>query len=398
MEKVRFGVIGIGQIGTYHVKNLLQGKIENGTLGAVCDINPERIEWVHALGSDGSMPSGAGVSAFSDYREMYASGLIDAAIVAVPHYLHPKMTIDGLQAGLHMVTEKPAGVYTKQVKEMNAAAEKSDKLFSLMFNQRTNCVYRRMRELVHDGTIGEVKRVNWIITTWYRAQSYYDSGSWRATWKGEGGGVLFNQSPHQLDLLQWVLGMMPDKVRSFCHFGKWHNIEVEDDVTVYMEFPNGATGVFVTSTADAPGTNRFEILGTKGKLVCEGETLKLTMLDTDEREFCYAHDGGQGQPTFHDVPVETDGKNPQHVGILNNFANAVLGIEPLFVDGREGLNGVELMDSMLLSTWLDKEITLPIDDELYLSELEKRISESKSHGESGILLDANNSLFDNGKV
>lgn len=373
MEKVRFGIIGIGQIGTVHVKNLLGGKVENGVLGAVCDIDPEKIKWVH------EQENGANVPAFADYREMFASGLIDAAVVAVPHYFHPQMTIDGLNAGIHMITEKPAGVYTKQVKEMNAVAAKSDKLFSVMFNQRTNCVYRKMRELVQNGTLGEIKRVNWIITDWYRPQSYYDSGSWRATWKEEGGGVLFNQSPHQLDLLQWILGMMPESVRSFCHFGKWHDIEVEDDVTVYMEFPNGATGVFVTSTADAPGTNRFEILGDKGKLVCEKNQLKLTLNEIGEREFNATFRESHGEPKHgEETIVETDGKNPQHAGILSNFANAVLGIEPLFVDGKEGLNGVELMDSMLLSTWLDQKITLPIDDDLYLSELNKRIATGKT--------------------
>lgn len=373
MEKVRFGIIGIGQIGTVHVKNLLGGKVENGVLGAVCDIDPEKIKWVH------EQENGAGVPGFADYHEMFASGLIDAAVVAVPHYFHPQMTIDGLNAGIHMITEKPAGVYTKQVKEMNAVAAKSDKLFSVMFNQRTNCVYRKMRELVQYGTLGDIKRVNWIITDWYRPQSYYDSGSWRATWKEEGGGVLFNQSPHQLDLLQWILGMMPESVRSFCHFGKWHDIEVEDDVTVYMEFPNGATGVFVTSTADAPGTNRFEILGDKGKLVCEKNQLKLTLNEIGEREFNATFRESHGEPKHgEETVVETDGKNPQHAGILSNFANAVLGIEPLFVDGKEGLNGVELMDSMLLSTWLDQKVTLPIDDELYLSELNKRIATGKT--------------------
>lgn len=373
MKKVRFGIIGIGNIGTVHVKNLLGGKVENGVLGAVCDIDPERIKWVH------EQENGADVPVFADYHEMFASGLIDAAVVAVPHYFHPQMTIDGLNAGIHMITEKPAGVYTKQVKEMNAVAARSDKLFSVMFNQRTNCVYRKMRELVQNGTLGDIKRVHWIITDWYRPQSYYDSGSWRATWKEEGGGVLFNQSHHQLDLLQWILGIMPESVRSFCHFGKWHDIEVEDDVTVYMEFPNGATGVLVTSTADAPGTNRFEILGDKGKLVCEKNQLKLTLNEISEREFNATFRENHGEPKHgKETVVETDGKNLQHAGILSNFANAVLGLQPLFVDGKEGLNGVELMDSILLSTWLDKKVTLPIDDELYLSELNKRIATSKT--------------------
>ncbi len=368
MEKVRFGIIGVGNMGSSHAKNLLDGKIENGVLTAICDLKDSKLEAVKAHEKAGD------VATFHDYKEMLASGLIDVVIVAVPHYFHPPMVIDALNAGVNAISEKPAGVYTKQVKEMNAVAEKSDKLFGMMFNQRTNCVYRKMHEMVQNGDIGDIKRVNWIITDWYRAQNYYDSGDWRATWKGEGGGVLFNQCPHQIDLLQWIVGMTPDKIHSFCHFGKWHDIEVEDDVTAYMEFPNGATGVFVTSTADAPGSNRFEITGTKGTLICEKGKLFFTKLEQDEREFCLQGTGFSRPPASDTVEVETDGKNDQHIGIMNNFANAVLGLEPLFVAGVEGIKGVQMMDAMMLSTWLGKTIELPIDDDLYFSELNKRIA------------------------
>ena len=386
MEKVRFGIIGVGNMGSSHAKSFLEGKVENGVLTAICDLKPEKIERVKA------MEGAENVAVFSDYKEMLASGLIDAVIVAVPHYFHPQMSIDALNAGINTICEKPAGVYTKQVKEMNAVAEKSDKLFAIMFNQRTNCTYRKMREMIQNGEVGEIKRINWIVTNWYRSQSYYDSGEWRATWRGEGGGVLFNQCPHQLDLLSWITGMMPKRVRTFCHFGKWHDIEVEDDVTAYLEYENGATGVFVTSTGDAPGTNRFEILGNNGKLVSErvGKevVLKFYKLETPEREFNATHTGGFGEPKFEVIDVETDGQNPQHVGILNNFSNAVLGLEPLFVDGKEGINGVQLMDSMLLSTWLNDFVELPIDDDLYLAELQKRIATGRvKEGVREVVLD-----------
>ncbi len=381
MEKVRFGIVGVGNMGSGHAKSFLGGKVENGVLTAICDLKPERLEKIKA------MDGGADLATYTDYHEMFASGKVDAVIVAVPHYFHPQISMDALSAGLNVISEKPEGVYTKQVKELNDFASKSDKLFTVMFNQRTNCVYRKMREMVQNGELGDIKRVNWIITTWYRSQSYYDSGDWRASWRGEGGGVLFNQCPHQLDLLQWVVGMMPEKIRSFCHFGKWHDIEVEDDVTTYMEYPNGATGVFVTSTGDTPGTNRFEILGNKGKLVCENDKLIFTKLETPEREFNATYKGGFGEPKKEDIEVETDGKNPQHVGILNNFANAILGLEPLFVDGREGINGVELMDAMLLSTWKDRMVTLPIDDDEYWDELQKHIATSRLRTTSGTVLD-----------
>lgn len=385
MEKVRFGIIGVGNMGSAHAKSFLSGKVENGVLAAICDLKPEKLQAIKEL------ENAENVATFSDYKEMMKSGLIDAVIVAVPHYFHPGITIEGLQSGLNVICEKPAGVYTKQVKEMNEVAKKSDKLFTMMFNQRTNCVYRKMHEMIQNGELGEIKRVNWIITNWYRSQSYYDSGDWRATWRGEGGGVLFNQCPHQLDLLSWITGMMPKTVHSFCHFGKWHDIEVEDDVTAYLEYENGATGVFVTSTADTPGTNRFEILGNKGKLVCEyvnkQDKLTFTKLETPEREFNATYTGGFGEPKKEVIEVETDGKNPQHVGILNNFANAILGLEPLFVDGTEGLNGVELMDAMLLSTWLGKDVQIPIDDDLYYAELSKRVATGrKKEGVKSIVL------------
>lgn len=383
MEKVRFGIIGVGNMGSAHARSFLKGDVENGVLTAICDLKKEKTDKILSMEYAGARE----LAVFSDYKEMLVSGLCDAVIVAVPHYGHPGMTMDALQAGLHVICEKPAGVYTKQVKEMNAVAAKSDKLFTMMFNQRTNCVYRKMREMIQNGELGEIKRVNWIITTWYRSQSYYNSGGWRATWRGEGGGVLFNQCPHQLDLLQWVTGMMPKRVHSFCHFGKWHDIEVEDDVTAYMEFENGATGVFVTSTGDTPGTNRFEILGNKGKLVCEDQRgLVFTRLKTPEREFNATYTGGFGEPEKEEITVETDGKNPQHKGILNNFANAILGLEPLFVDGKEGINGVELMDSMLLSTWLGRSVELPVDDELYLDELNKRIASGRVKEDAEIVL------------
>ena len=375
MDKVRFGMLGCGNIGTSHAKTFTKGMVENGVLTAVCDINEKKIEKIMQL------PGMENVKTFTNYKDMFESGLIDVVIIGVPHYHHPRLTIEALRSGLHVVCEKPAGVYTKQVKTMNEEAKKHDKLFGMMFNQRTNCVYRKMKELIAAGEIGNIKRINWIITDWYRTQYYYDSGDWRASWSGEGGGVLFNQCPHQIDLLQWVTGMMPKTIHSHCHFGKWHNIEVEDDVTVYLEYENGATGCFITTTADTPGTNRFEITGDLGTLICDKNSLILKKLNVNEREYCFNASEGFVKPTCVESVVETDGKNPQHAGIFNNFANAVLGIEPLFVKGEEGLNGVELMDAMLLSTWLDKPVNLPIDEELYIEELKKRIATSRKPAE-----------------
>ncbi len=386
MDKVRFGIVGIGNIGTVHLKLLSTGQVKNGVLSAICDINEKKMDVV-------ADEIDKNVARFASAEEMFKSGLIDCAIIAVPHYYHPPLSIAALNAGINVISEKPAGVYTKQVKEMNAVAEKSDKLFAVMFNQRTNPCHIKMREIITNGEIGEIKRVNWIITNWYRTQSYYDSGNWRATWSGEGGGVLFNQCPHQIDLLQWIVGMMPSSVRAFCHFGKWHDIEVEDDVTAYLEFPNGATGCFITSTGDTPGSNRLEILGTKGKLVYENNVVTMTTIETDERIYVKEAKDGFSQPEATETVLEIKkAEGSEHCRVLNNVANAILGLEPLFIDGKEGIKGVSIADAMLLSTWLDKKIDIPFDDDLYLSELNKRVATSRRKEGAEKVLSLDNSF------
>ncbi len=381
MEKVRMGIIGVGNMGSSHALNFDKGVIDNAVLAAICDINPDKITALQGK-LQNSNPA-----VFNKAEDLIDSGLVDAVIVSVPHYFHPTYTIYALEHGVNALCEKPAGVYTKQVKEMNAAADKCDKLFAIMFNQRTNCVYRKMREMIANGELGEIKRVNWIISDCYRPQSYYNSSNWRATWAGEGGGVLLNQSPHQIDLLQWILGQMPKKVQACCHFGKWHDIEVDDDVTAYMEFENGATGVFITSTGDYPGSNRLEITGTLGTLLCEGDKLIFKKLNEDEREFCKNYTGGFGDPGHEVIEVETDGKNPQHIGICNNFVNAILGLEPLYVDGREGLKGVQIMDAMLMSAWKNEAVSIPINDDEYYALLQKRVATSKKKDVQEVVLD-----------
>jgi len=373
MEKVRFGIIGLGNQGSGYVKHHFEkNKVENGRITALCDINPAKIEAIKEHVTDES------VQYFTDYKEMLDSGLCDAVLVEVPHYLHPEMVKEALKRDIHVMSEKPAGVYTKQVREMNEVAANSRAMFTMMFNQRTNCLYRKMREIIADGGVGEIQRVNWIITDWYRTQYYYDSGSWRATWAGEGGGVLINQSPHQLDLVQWVVGKMPVKVHGFCKFGHWHDIEVEDEVTAYLEYDNGATGVFITTTGEYPGTNRFEVSGTKGKLLCESDKLLWYKNEKDSREIAQTEKHSFVRIPKEIIEVETDGLNTQHNGLLNNFANAILGIEPLFVDGKEGINGVELMNAIEFSGWNGgKEVTLPVNEEEYLAALNEHRAVSR---------------------
>lgn len=370
MEKIKLGILGIGNIGSDHVKRIVNGECPEITLCAVCDLKEERLAWVKET-------VGESLRVFTDAEEMIKSGLIDSLLVAVPHYDHPRYAIMAMEAGLHVLIEKPAGVYTKQVLEMNECAKKCGVVFGIMMNQRTNCLYRKMREIVKSGELGAIKRTNWIITNWYRPQAYYDSGDWRATWSGEGGGVLLNQCPHNLDLWQWICGM-PKSISAHMHFGKWHDIEVEDDVTAYVEYENGATGVFVTTTGDAPGTNRFEITLEKGKLVAEGSSLTMWKSDISEVEFSRTNKAPFGSMKFKKTEVELDGSNAQHAGVMNAFAGAILHGTPLVADGTEGINGLTISNAMHLSAWTGKTIDIScFDHELYYSELMERVKTSK---------------------
>ena len=376
MKKIRLGIIGVGNIGSGHVGNILAGMSPETEITAAADRRESRRTWIRE-----NLP---GVPVFTEGEELIASGLCDAVMICTPHYQHPTLAISALRHGLHTMVEKPAGVYTLQVREMTEEADRHPELtFAMMFNQRTNCVYRKLKEMIDSGELGEIKRMSWLITDWYRTQIYYDSGAWRATWAGEGGGVLLNQCPHQLDLLQWLCGM-PNRVQAFCHEGKWHDIEVEDDVTAYLEFENGATGVFVTTTGDAPGTNRLEITGTMGKVVCERDRLEFSRLKTDERVWCATCPEGFRKPDWDTFEVETDGENPQHPGVINAFAAHILRGEPLVADGREGIRGLMLSNAMHLSSWLGKPVEIPFDEALFKEMLAERCRHSRHKEDADI--------------
>ena len=370
MEKIRLGIIGIGNMGSGHACRVVDGECPDFVLTAVADVNPARKGWAKDR-------LGENVAFFDTAEAMLDSGLIDACIVATPHYDHPGLAIECMKRSIHVLVEKPAGVYTKQVREMMAVADQHPEVkFGLMFNQRTNHVYRKAREIVQSGKYGQIRRTNWIITDWYRTQFYYDSGAWRATWAGEGGGVLLNQCPHQLDLWQWICGM-PVKVQTHMKFGKWHDIEVEDDVTTYVEYANGATGVFVTTTGDAHGTNRFEIMMDKAKLVVTYGGIELKEFSVSEPEWRVTCKEGFATMPAEDINVETDGKNEQHNGVINAWGGAILRGEPMVADGREGIHGLMLSNAMHLSAFLGKEVELPIDEDLFYEELMKRVATSR---------------------
>ncbi|MCL2773728.1 MAG: Gfo/Idh/MocA family oxidoreductase [Oscillospiraceae bacterium] len=410
MEKVRIGVIGYGNMGSGHAGYLSKNEIKDAEITALCDNNPEKLEKAQAdLG--GNAPN---IQYFDDYKKLLDSKVADLIIIAAPHYFHPVIGMDALKQGINVLSEKPIGVYTKNVEEMNELAKKSGLTYGIMFQQRTHPVHKKIKQMMDDKVLGDLKRIVWIVTNWYRSQSYYNSGGWRATWSGEGGGVLINQCPHNLDLWQWFFGL-PERIRGFCAFGKYRDIEVEDDVTAYMEYKNGATGVLMTTTGETPGTNRLEVSGDNGKLIFEDgkitlyknempetefnktytggfgqpkcekivyENGKITLYKNDmpESEFNKAYASGLGEPECEKIEIEIEREEgwDDHRKITQNVVNHILYKEPLIADGYEGIKSLTISNSIYLSTWLDSWVNLPIDKDLYLEELKKRIATSKS--------------------
>lgn len=364
---VSIGIVGFGNMGSAHAKCIAQGEVAGMQLCAVCDIDAQKRRAAKTLYPE--------VAVFEDYREMLSSNL-DAVLIATPHYLHAPIAVDAFAAGLHVMSEKPAGVYLRQAKEMIAAAQASGKVFGIMFNQRTNPLFQKARQIVKSGELGEIKRFSWVVTNWYRTQHYYDSGDWRATWRGEGGGVLLNQAPHNLDIWQWICGM-PKRMRAFVRTGRYHNISVEDDVTIYAEYENGASATFITTTGEYPGTNRLEIAGTLGKIVVEAGNLTWYQLPMDERRLCV--ESAENFPNL-DVEVKTFsdlGEGGAHREILQNFQSAIVSGTPLLAAGEEGALELAISNAAYLSAELDDWVDLPCNDEEFEAFLQKKMQSEK---------------------
>lgn len=384
-NKVRLGIIGLGQQGGAYAKFITDGMVPNMVIGAITDTDPAKREFATETYPD--------VKVYDDYLTMLDSGDVDAVVTCVPHYLHPEMGMETLKRNIHALVEKPAGVYTKQVAELNAfAASKPELSFAIMFNQRNNPLYQRLKEIVDNGEIGNILRTNWIITNWWRPQGYYNSSEWRATWGGEGGGVLVNQAPHQLDLWQWICGV-PKSVFAKVSYGFRRDIAVEDEVTALVDYGNGATGTFVTATHDMIGTDRFEILGDQGKIVVEGsKTATVTRLKKKEREISESMGlddvrklfmGQLDMDEYRSTEiVEFESVwGAQHAGVLENFAANILDGTPLLAPGSDGIKGVRLANAIHLSSWKGEEVGLDFDEDEFLSLLNDRIREEGKYAE-----------------
>ena len=364
MNKVQIGIIGMGNMGRFHADYLLSQKVSRCELVAVSDTIPANLARYQHL------------RAFERAEDLIRSGLIQAVIIATPHYLHTSLGIAALEQGLHVLVEKPISVHKADCERLLAAHQKPGQVFAAMFQMRTDPRYRKIKRLLDNRELGEIVRMSWIITDWYRTGAYYASGGWRATWRGEGGGVLLNQCPHNLDMVTWLLGR-PARVRGFCQLGRYHEIEVEDNVTAYLEWPNGATGVFITSTGEAPGSNRFEIAGERGKLVSENNKLTFTRNETSMFDFSRASKAGFAKPDVWTINIPFDPASAAHWDITQNFVDAILDGAPLIAPASEGAHSVELANAILYSSLQNATVELPLDSIAYENRLAKLIRESR---------------------
>lgn len=347
---VRLGIVGVGSMGGVHARAILDGKVPGMTLTAICDANPSA--------AAARFPE---VPVFSKTSEMYAADLVDAVLIATPHYTHTEIGIEALKRGLHVLIEKPISVHKADcLRLLDAYDPAKGTIFAAMFNQRTDPRYTKLRQLIQSGELGEVQRINWVITDWFRTEAYYQSGGWRATWAGEGGGVLINQCPHQLDLWQWMFGM-PDAVTASCQLGRFHQIEVEDSVTAILEYTNGTQGVFVTTTGEAPGENRLTVACDRGLVVVGRDSIQLTRNEFSAAEYSRTTSLRSAPPPIWEITIPTGSGGEQHLGVLKNFAGAIMHDEPLLAPAHEGIHSVELGNAMLLSSLKSRRQPLPMD-------------------------------------
>ena len=367
---VRIGVVGLGNMGTSHCRNI--AKITDYKLTAVADVRTSRVE---------KLSERYECEGFSDPVKLIKSGSCDAVLIATPHFDHTPLGIAALKQGLHVLMEKPISAQKADCEKLIRAHQDESVVFAAMFNQRSNPQYQKILQMLSDGTLGRVRRFSWTITDWFRPQSYFDSGGWRATWAGEGGGVLLNQSPHQLDLLQWLFGM-PDQVHAFCEFGKYHDIEVEDSVTARLSYDDGCEGIFISTTGEAPGLNRLEIAAENGLLVYDASADHMTFTQNNKT---VSQAIAENQPfespevEVHSFPVQGEGR--QHVEILENFAAAILRGETIIAPAAEGICSVELANAMLLSGARSRVVELPLNSRSYANQLKKWIASSSYQAE-----------------
>lgn len=364
---VKFAIIGIGAMGVGHLENFEKGRVPNGELVAICDIDESIKE---------KYPK---YKFYKDYKKLIDSGEVDCVLIATPHYSHTYIGAYALEHNVHTIVEKPISVHKNDCLKLINAHKNKDVIFSAMFCVREHPYNQKVKELIP--TLGEIKRINYIITDWFRNQAYYNSGTWRASWEGEGGGILANQCPHNLDLLYWWFGS-PKSVLAEAKFGHYHNIEVEDEVNAMMTYENGATCLFSVTTGEFPGTNRLEVAGDKGKLILENGKIDVWYNETTTSEFSktspepWSTPKVAGKMTYEFTPMED--LLCLHSAVVNNVIDAIEKGEKLLAPAEEGIYSVEIANAMILSTIKNKKVQLPLDPIEYENVLKELIKNSKN--------------------
>lgn len=384
---IRTAVIGVGNMGSRYASIIQDGQAKGMELAAITRVRGAYREKLRP-----SIEKGVPVYESADelFEEVENGKLkLDAVIIATPHYAHEELAVRAFNNGLHVLCDKPSGVYSRQARLMEEAADRSGKVFSMVFNQRTLPVYMKLKEIIFSGRYGTLKRVNWIVTDWYRPEQYYKSSSWHATWDKDGGGVLLNQCPHNLDILQWICGN-PIRVQGFCHEGRFHDIEVEDDVTAYLEWENGATGTFITSTGDAPGMNRLEISLEEALIVCENGNIRIgeLMQEMGGREADYRRESTDYFRKIKGTWTELQTEKEEHPyeKVIQGFADEINGTGKSIADGREGRKSLLLSNAIYLSSWEKRMVDLPVIGSDFELEFEQRFENALNAKRKGNII------------
>jgi predicted dehydrogenase len=371
MDVPRFAVVGVGaNVFNMHAPALQSSAFE---IAAVCDVN---------LAAAERQAERFGCPYFADHREMLAAIRPDAVAVLTPHPFHAAIAIDCLNAGAHVLVEKPIAVQVAEADRMIAAAEQAGRLLAVNLQHRTRGEIRTAKKLIESGRLGQIQRVE-MVAIWTRTAAYYAQAGWRGTWQGEGGGVLMNQSPHSLDLVCHLVGQ-PSRVVAW-NRTMFHHIETEDTSLAMLEWSTdgaaasdsaakraaGALGTLLVSTAQVGEPERLEIAGTRGVLQLSRGGLRLFEADTDLRTFLAENPAPFARPELvpQDVPLESG--SGDHAAIYANFLDAITNGAPLVADGAQGRMSLELANALIYSSATSTQVPLPLDRAAYADRLDR---------------------------
>lgn len=370
MKKIRIGIIGFGKHGSHYVRRYLETDIcKEVELTAIAENNSVRLDWAKKHLEN--------VAFFDDAIKMLDSGLIDACQIVVPHPDHYFYIKECFKRGIHVLCEKPLCVYADEARSIIEEHQKhySDLVFGVMLNQRQNPLFRKLKELLDNKTYGTILRADWTITNWYRNQVYFDESYWHATWIGEAGGLMMNQAIHQLDLWQWLFGL-PDRVYAKLGYGKGHDIETDDEASIFFEYNDGVVGTFTASTNDFSGSNCLKIRTDQALLIIENKKITVKEIKRESASAMHNYQLMYEKPALIETEIKIEGTDPKHEGVVNEFTSAIINKTPLETDGAQGLNSIILANAIYLSSFLNKEIEIPCDEKLYREEFSKRIANS----------------------